>query len=138
MTREGTDRCVPIPVCLARKIGDEYFKDCVVILAYDHRSKKTHATTWGRKALDKESAVHVRDACLEAIGADMNNPTIHEDYRFLEQGEWQACIDKLISACKAADYAIASVIATREGITDTALNNVRDAIKNAIGLRAVR
>lgn len=120
-----------IPVSVARGIGEKYRKDCVVVLAYDHASQKTHATTWGREATDKAGAVTVRDKCLEAIGVETSGGTTFQDYRFVSEGERAKIVDDLVRACRAADHAIASVMAVRDGITDDALQNVRDAIKAA-------
>lgn len=41
-------------------------------------------------------------------------------------------VDRLVRACMAADHAIGSVMACREGITDTLLQDVRDALRSAI------
>ncbi|WP_149496221.1 hypothetical protein [Roseiconus lacunae] len=120
-----------IPVSVARAIGEDYRKDWVVILAYDHESQRTHATTWGRDPADKEGAVRVRDKCLETIGADMSDATTHQDYRFASEGERAKIVDDLVRACRAADHAIASVMAVRDGIPNEELQGVRDAIKAA-------
>ena len=89
-----------IPVSVARVIGEDYRKDCVVILAYDHESQKTHATTWGREPADKAGAVAVRDKCLEAICVDMTGGTTYQDYRFLPEGERAKIVDGLIKSCR--------------------------------------
>jgi len=88
-----------IPVSVARGIGEDYRKDCVVILAYDHASQKTHATTWGREPSDKEGAVRVRDKCVAAIGAGMSDGTVYQDYR--REGEAAQTVDRLSAACRA-------------------------------------
>ena len=88
-----------IPVDVARGIGEEYRKDCVVILAYDHESNKTHATTWGREPADKEGAVNVRDKCLAAIGVT-GEGTTYQDYRFVSEGERAKIVDALVKSCR--------------------------------------
>lgn len=87
-----------IPVSVARSIGQDYRKDCVVILAYDHATSRTHATTWGREPSDKAGAVHVRDKCLEAIGGVMTPGTVYQDYR--REGERAKVVDALARSCR--------------------------------------
>lgn len=90
----------PVPVSAARAIGEDFAKDCVVILTFDHASNKTHATTWGRSASDKEGAVQVRDKCLVSIGVDMSDGITHQDYRFTEQGKRAQIVDALVASCR--------------------------------------
>ena len=91
--------------------------------------------TWGRDADDKEAVVKARDVCLERLGPMADLGAIrqnHQDYRTIEAGERAKVVDELVRCCRAADCAIASVMAHREGITDLALQHVREAIAKAV------
>lgn len=121
-----------ISVHEARQIGEGYQKDMVLILAYDHKSGRTHATTWGRGAADKAGAVNVRNLCLEAIGVCMAKGNTYQDFRYITEAERAKVVDALVRACRAADHAIASVMAQRDGITDQLLGDVRENLKAAI------
>ena len=59
---------MPIPVAEARRIATEFRKSMVVILAYDPVSNRTHTTTFGRDAEQKEIAADVYE-CWQAGAA---------------------------------------------------------------------
>ena len=122
----------PIPVAVARDIGLNHRKDMVVILAYDHDSERTNTVTWGHSPEDKAAAATVADVCAKAAGADISTRESHQDYRYISEGERAQLVDELVKACRAADHAIASVMAVRDGASDELLQSVRDAIQTAI------
>lgn len=124
---------VPIPVAVAREIAARYQKSQVVILAWDPVHELTHTTTYGVEPDEKERAAEVGDACAKAICGDgFERRRSFEDYRHIDAGERAKKIDQLYWACKSADHAIASVMAERYGITDLALQAVRDALSEAM------
>ena len=121
-----------IPVAAARMIGHDYNKSLVVILAYDPHENRLHTVTWGREAQEKSLAAEAGDKCTAVLGADLSKRETFQDYRFADQAKVAMLIDDLLISCQAADHAIASVMAQRNGITDLALMNVRDAIAKSV------
>ena len=121
-----------IPVDVARTIADQYEKDMVVLLAYDHATETTDSVTWGRSISDKENVVCVGEKCLQAIGVDLNTGTTHQDYRFISEGERAQLVDELVAACRRADEVIANLITDPCNVSDQHLQEVRDKIECAI------
>ena len=102
------DQTAAIPVREARRIGEEYRKSWVVLIACDDAGFRT--ATWGREPEHKEQAADFADA----IFADLPKIT-HEDYRHLDAGEQAQRVDTLLQAIKAADKAIEAVLVQRRG-----------------------
>ena len=122
-----------VPVDAARQIAEACAKSIIVIASYDPVHGLLHVTTYGVSPQDKEWAAQAGELVAEtlAVGARDLWQTF-EDYRHLDAGKATARIERLSRACVAADHAIASVMAVREGITDEALQTCRDFIKAAL------
>lgn len=121
-----------IPVEVARKIGQDLGLAWVLVLAYRTDAQTTETATWGGSPTDKEWCCAIRDRCLAAIGIDPDGGVTHQDYRFIEAGERAMIVDELASACRAAEHAIGSVLAVRDGISTELLQDVRDALRTAL------
>jgi hypothetical protein len=119
-----------IPVEEARAIGQHFEKDRVVILAYDAESQRTAIVTWGRQPSDKEAAAHVGDRCAELLGCRRDTVEVHQDFR--REGEAAAAVDAMVMACRAADHALGSLLACRNGISDDLIRGIRGALQRAI------
>lgn len=69
-----------VPVAEALRIANQYSKSMVVILCYDREHEKTHTTTYGVTAFDKENAAAVGEIVTKAIGADLSQKQTFEDF----------------------------------------------------------
>lgn len=127
-----TGEAAPIPVHAARMIGLDCSRDIVIVLAWHEASNVVTTVTWGRQPEHKEAAARTARACVELIGCDPASEKSHQDYRYIKEGERAEIVDNLVAACRAADHAIASVLAVRDGITDELLQDVRATLKAAM------
>lgn len=121
---------VHLPVDVARNIGETHDKDIVLIVGWDMKSGVTNIVTWGREPVQKEAAARAGDRIQELLGLAESVGTMHQDFR--REGEAARAVDTLVLACRAADYAIGSVMAMRDGITDELLQHVRDSLQAAM------
>ncbi len=71
---------VEVPVKAAQDISTNFNKSIVVIVCYDPKHEKTHITTFGVSASDKENAVDAGDKFAKVVGADMGSKHVHEDF----------------------------------------------------------
>lgn len=122
----------PITTEHARIIGDMHGKNEVIILCIGEDPLNLQVVTWGKEPEHKLSAANRAMYCVMALGGTVTDKTEIDDYRFVDEGKRAQIVDQLVRCCRAADHAIASVMACREGITDEALQNVRDALQKAI------
>lgn len=124
---------IPIGVDVARQIAERFRKSAVVILAYDPESGMLHTTTFGAHAAAKLVAAKWGDRCNQLIaGAGFELRTSYEDFRDADPARQAERIDTLLRACRAAEHAIGSLLAVRDGISDELLANVRDELAAAI------
>jgi hypothetical protein len=125
----------PVPVDVARQIAEQCGKSMVVILSYDPAHQLTHTTTYGVEPSEKEMAADVGDRCAKLICGDgFDKSRRYEDFRFADQAARTKAIEQLIKAATAADHALGSILAVRDGITDEVLQTVRSALAEAIEL----
>lgn len=125
----------PVPVDVARQIAEQCSKSMVVILSYDPAHELTHTTTYGVEPAEKEMAADVGDRCSKLICGDgFDKKRRYDDFRFADQAVRTKAIEQLIKAATAADHALGSILAVREGMTDEALESVRNALGEAIAL----
>jgi len=125
----------PVPVNVAREISERFEKSMVVIGTYDSKHDMLHTTTYGVEPKDKENAADWGELFAGLVcGEGFERRQVFEDYRFLDQGARAQKIEHLVRACRAADHAIGSVMAMRNGITDEALQDVRNALQAALAL----
>lgn len=118
----------PIPVSVARDVGDDHAKDLVVIVAWDRASGRTNVVTWGREPLDKAAAATAGERVAEVLGLVAGEAT--EDYR--REGEAAQRVDRLARACRAADHVLGSLLAVRTGASDELLQQVRADLQAAM------
>ena len=127
----------PIPVAVAHHIATKFRKSMVVILAYDPASQRTHTTTYGVEALEKERAAEVGERCAKMICGDgFDARTSYEDYRFTDQGKRAQQIEMLSEACRRSRLALRSIRSVRDGLTDEGIDDVLAAIDLALGKRS--
>lgn len=69
-----------VPVAVAKQIAERFAKSLVVILCYDREHERTHTTTYGVTAFDKENAAAVGELCTEAIGGDLSKKRTFADF----------------------------------------------------------
>jgi hypothetical protein len=70
----------PVPVEAAVHISHTYGKSMVVILAYDPLSQLTHTTTYGRTAVEKETAARAGEVLSKVLGCDLGLKKTFEDF----------------------------------------------------------
>jgi len=70
----------PVPVSVAVSIAENFQKSMVVILCYDPVHQKTHTTTYGVSAWEKEQAAAVGEICALAVGSDLSRKVDYEDF----------------------------------------------------------
>lgn len=123
-----------IPVEAARRIGQDYGKSLVLLLAYDAIFDRTHTVSWGESAEQKERAAALVDVVLKAIGVDLSTHTDYEDYRHIDAGRHAQIVDQLISAARRADALLRHLDDnfTLGPITSSDINAVRGALQEAI------
>ncbi|MBW3538729.1 MAG: hypothetical protein KY476_00515 [Planctomycetes bacterium] len=125
----------PVPVEEARHIAARYSKSMVVILSYDPAAALTHTTTYGVAPEDKEQAADVGEMCARLVcGEGFELRKKYEDYRFTDQGKRAEQIEALTVACKAAWGALRSLLAVREGLADSVMEDVANACERALAL----
>lgn len=70
-----------VPVTVALAIAENYDKSMVVVICYDQAHNKTHTTTYGVSAVDKENAKLAGRKCTEALhGGTLKDESIHSDF----------------------------------------------------------
>lgn len=83
----------PIPVAVARHIGDAHGKDIVLIVGWDQDSAKTSIVTWGREPGQKGAAAAAGEKIEHALGLTGAPVDVHEDFR--REGEAAKRVDDL-------------------------------------------
>ena len=132
MSIENDGKYKSIPVREAQVLSEKYAKSVIFILGIDTVFTRLHTVTYGVSAQEKEWAAMVGEKLTKFLNPEFQAMESFQDYRTLDQGKMVVYIEQLQRACRAADHAIASVMATREGITEEALQTVRDTIKQAL------
>ncbi len=108
---------LPIPSSHAKVIAEAYKKSMVLILAYDRLHEKTHCTTYGVTAIDKENAALAGERVVKELGGDLVAKTSYEDFHAkLEPAFFREALEMLGS------------IADRRGCT---LERVQDFMRRA-------
>ncbi len=70
-----------VPVEVAADIAARFSKNAVVILCWDDTYALIHTTTWGRSAGDKLLAADAGETAAKAIGCDLSQQRVYEDFR---------------------------------------------------------
>lgn len=71
---------IAVPVQAAKDVAEKYAKQMVVILCYDREHGLTHTTTYGVMPFDKENAAAAGEICAKAVGADLGQKQVFEDF----------------------------------------------------------
>jgi hypothetical protein len=115
----------PVPVQAAEYIAKTFNKSMVVVLAYDRVHAKTHTTTYGVSAIEKEQAAAVGEVCTNTIGADLSRKIVYEDFhRDYDPARFKESLEVL----HAVNRALISLIAVRDGLTDEFLVKLRNRV----------
>ena len=102
---------LPIPVNTAREISERYQKSMVVILAYDPEHQKTHTTTYGVSAFEKENAAACGELCALTLGGDLSKKQTHEDFNDdYRPAEYTEAMDLLRAIVSGGDDVLVSAI----------------------------
>lgn len=110
-----------IPVEEAKRLAESYDKSMVVILAYDPTYIRTHSTTYGTAAFEKEQAAAIAERCVQDVcGGDLSEKCEFEDFHK----------DMDPARLKEATE-ILSLIARRNGTTPQMLQQVERWLKAA-------
>ena len=124
---------VPVPVAAAREVAERYAKSVVVITSFDRAHATVHTTTYGVEPADKIAAANLGDKIAQQVCGDgIDRQTRYEDFRHVDAAKRAQQIEKLTTACKAADALILSLLAVRDGAADELLRDVRDACGAAL------
>lgn len=123
---------LPVPVEAARQISVGWRKQIVVIVSIDHVFDKTHFTTYGQEPEDKMIAARLGEAICTATGHFIEQAEVSEDFRTVDAAKRQADIERLERVLVACDHALGSLLAVRGGMTDEALQHLRDQVKLAL------
>lgn len=91
---KSTTTC-PIPVDVARKIARCFRKDLIVVLGYDRSVNRLHTTTYGRLPEEKQLAALCGEVCARALGVNLAETEIYEDFRTRPAAEAAATIERL-------------------------------------------
>jgi hypothetical protein len=126
-----------IPAGVLGQIAMHYDKQILVLYALDVPNDEQHFVSYGVEADQKIIASELADAIHQwANGPHAPPRTTFEDFSTGPAAQNREVIEKLSAACVAADHALLSLLAVREGITDYVLQNVRTAIAEALALAA--
>ena len=115
-------------------MAERYSKSMVVVLAYDPEQQLMHTTTYGVDPADKEQAADVGEMCTRLVCGDgFEQRRMYEDFRHVDAAERAQQIEKCSRVLTSAYYAIGSLLAVRDGMTDQALISLQREIVDAIG-----
>lgn len=122
----------PTPVDAARRIGEFYDRDIVIVVDWQARANTTNFVTWGRNRAYKLLAAEKGEAIAKMLKLDDAGADIHQDFR--REGEAAQSLDRICSACRDATFAIRSVLALREGgmLTKSASKDLLEKIADQL------
>jgi hypothetical protein len=73
-----------VPVEVARQIARDFDKQIVIICAWNHEHGMLHTTTYGKDPADKINAAKGGETCAAALGMDLNQSKVNEDFRTVD------------------------------------------------------
>jgi response regulator of citrate/malate metabolism len=87
----------------------------------------------GTRRIDTENRGTIECPSCKPVNVVQVGLTLQQVDRFRHQfAVATSVVDQLIDACRAADHAIGSVMAVRDGISDELLQEVREALQAAM------
>lgn len=95
-----------IPVRAAVEIAEQFDKDIVVILAWNHEHHKFHTVTYGVAPKDKTPAANLGEIVTKAAGGDVSQKAFVEDFRKNYSAAKQAAMKRALERIR--DYPVHS------------------------------
>lgn len=106
---QDAENYVPIPVEVARQIGQQFKRQVVVIVAWEQAGGMLHVTTWGELATHKAWAARLGSILADSAGSDIAKMTSYEDFREPTASATNAVrCEQLTAICKTAGHALRS------------------------------
>jgi hypothetical protein len=121
----------PVPVYAARRLAEEFGKEVVIILAWDHVHDRLHTTTYGRADKSKWLAADAGIVAARALGAQIDMKQYYEDFRTeVDTAKFLRSKELL----RASWHALQSLIACREALADSTLQKICDEITKVVDI----
>ncbi len=109
---------IEVPVSAAMALSANFRKSQVIILAWDPVHLLLHTTTYGMTAFDKESAAAAGEICGKALGGDLSQAKVFEDFhKDYDPAFFKEAID------------ILTLISRRQGATGPQLQQIEKMLK---------
>ena len=86
----------PVTVEATRRICDEFDKDFVVIIASDEEHNRTHYSSYGKTALDKQLSAGLADYIATLLGHNRSNVEWYADWRTKSEAVRAEEVDRLL------------------------------------------